>query len=125
MVMAIILGAILVTSVILKKTSLNSSIDNDFRLTMVSFLSGGLLLIHCLCVYGGYFDYIDISESGKGLRATIESFRASGVDVIERAAIYNKISDWNMEVAVRKELNKNWFIDPYVDDRIEDLDFIR
>lgn len=55
---------------------------------------------------------------------TLQSAREGGNDY-ETAAIVKEVAEWNRKLAEDKYDNSTWFLDCYIDDRVEDLEPIK
>jgi hypothetical protein len=55
---------------------------------------------------------------------TLRQARENG-NVVESAAILQKITDWNVVLAIAKYDNANWFFGNYIDDRVMELEPIK
>ena len=91
---------------------------------LISIFSGAYIIIHVICWITAPYDYNSFVAQREAFVETLEHSRKSG-NVYESATIMTEISQWNQELAKCKYQNTLFFLDDYIDDRIDDLTFIK
>lgn len=118
----ILLALLILGIVVFCKGSYYNNIDIlGFTLILVSSM---FLLIHLISVFLVSYEYEIFVEKRNAFEQTLNESRKS-TNPYETAAIVKEISEWNKELAERKYDNKTILFDQYIDNRIDDLDYIK
>ena len=87
---------------------------------IMSAIFGLFLIFHTLSwSFQGYHHDLFVQKRS-AFEKTLENARENN-NILERATITKKVALWNVELAKRKYQNTTWFLDPYIDDRIENV----
>lgn len=119
MITTIILIALLVLGIYLERKT-----DYVFLGFTMGLISGILLLFHIGAVSLVTYDYEMFVEKRNAFEQTLKDSRENGND-LERAAIMQNVSEWNVQLASQKYRNTTFLLDTYIDDRIMDLEPIK
>lgn len=120
-----ITAIILIVLIILGIYLLIKEYEIGFVMTgvMLVVISLVLLLIHIPSVALKSYDYEVMKTKRDSFERTLKNARENGNEY-ETAAIVKEIANWNQSLAVYKYQNKTLFLDQYIDDRIDELEFI-
>lgn len=91
---------------------------------VLCILSITLIIIHIASWATSWYIADKLIAQRSAFVETLEYARNSN-NQIELAAISRDISQFNQGLAILKYQNKMWFLDPYIDDRIDDIKPIR
>jgi len=83
-----------------------------------------MLILHVICVLLAPYSYNVFVEKRNAFEQTLKDARQNGSD-LERAAIIQNVSKWNIRLAEHKYNNTTFILSPYIDNRIMDLDPIK
>jgi len=83
-----------------------------------------MLIFHVICVLLAPYNYNVFVEKRNAFEETLKDARQNGSD-LERAAIIQNVSQWNIRLAKYKYNNTTFILSPYIDDRIMDLEPIK
>lgn len=119
MITTIVLLALLVLGICLITT-------DDFNILglIIAFIVSFILLFHVPFILMVEYDYELFVEKRNAFEETLKDARENGSD-IERAAIIQNVSDWNVKLAAAKYDNTTWLLDQYIDDRVMELEPIK
>jgi len=116
---------ILVTLIIVSILTFNDKYgDLRFAPFMTLIVSSCLLVLHLI-------SWLTVSISFDSFKAHQDqliidlAISREKSDHYERMAILQEITEHNQVIAENKQLNKNWFMDQYIDDRVESLETIK
>lgn len=122
MLLLTILLLLTVAFIVLACKVYNETWEMVFGVTAI--FSGILFLLYLVSFIVAPISYRSFAAEREALEATLLESRTSGSE-IERAGIIIKVTEWNQELNVRKMYNKTFLLDPTVDDRIEELEYIK
>jgi cell division protein FtsW (lipid II flippase) len=83
-----------------------------------------ILIIHVFGLLLAPYSYNVFVEKRNAFEQTLKDARENAND-LERAAIIQNVSQWNIELAEKKYNNTTFILSPYIDDRIMDLEPIK
>jgi len=83
-----------------------------------------ILILHVISVLLVPYNYNVFVEKRNSFEETLKDARQNGSD-LERAAIIQNVSQWNIKLAEIKYNNTTFILSPYIDDRIMDLEPIK
>ena len=123
MLTLIVLIVLLIAGIIINsKASELSGLEVFAQILIV--ISGLLLLIHIIVWPVTHFETnVDIAKI-EAFEITIEESRQN-VSEFERAAILQDIAEWNEKIVTYQMCNKNWFLDQYIPDSVDDLKLLK
>lgn len=121
MINLIILAAIIIVSIL---TFNDKYGEMRFVPFMSLFTSSALLVIHLISWLTVPISFDSFNARHNQLIIDLSSSREKS-DPYERMAILQEITEHNQVIAENKQFNKNWFMDQYIDDRVESLETIK
>jgi len=80
----------------------------------VGFISSAFFIVHLILMLGNGWDYSSLLNQ----RQAIEQSKS-----LDETAISLKKIEYNIELLSAQKQNKNFFLDPYISDRVNELDF--
>jgi hypothetical protein len=87
---------------------------------LLVLFSSAVLFFHLLFVGLASFDHGEFVAKRNAFESTLQNARESGSEM-ESAAILKEVSEWNQRLASRQFSNSQLLLDPYIDDRIDNL----
>lgn len=118
MINLIILIAIIITGLILPKDKYYG--DRSFLSICLLMIGSVLLASHLVAISLVSIEYNAFKASHEQLKVDLENSRKLNASY-EKAAILKEIIHHNQIIVSNQVLNKNWFIDQYIDDRVDEL----
>lgn len=122
MLLLIILLLLTIAFIVLACTIYSETWELTFGIT--GSFSGVLFLLCLISFLTAPISYRRFAAEREALEATLLESRTSGSE-IERAGIITEVTEWNQKLNVRKMYNKTFLLDLTVDDRIEELEYIK
>ena len=91
---------------------------------LMILLFGSMLMLHVILISTASYGYGVFVAERDAFEQTLADARSNGNEY-ELMAITKEVAKWNVKLAADKYSNTTFFLDPYIDDRIDSLEPIK